>query len=199
MAAAHSGFSLKVVELTASDKTHSHVPAFETDDQKTKLFEANAIAYYVANEQLRGGASLEDRTAVWQWVNYGSQALASAVESWVYPALSLVEATAANVQRAQADLKREFAFLDSVLKTRTYLVGERLTLADIAVAADLWLAFSHVADEAFRKPFGNVNRWFLTVVNQAHFRKAAGEIKLAVKAPVFEGIFYLNISLYFCF
>lgn len=186
VAAAHSGFDLKVVELQASDKSHQHVPAFETQDKKTRLFEANSIAFYVANDQLRGGSSLEERAQVVQWMNYGSTEVASAVASWVYPALSLVESTQQLVQRAKEDLKKEFAFLNEHLKTKTYLVGERLTLADISVAADLLLAYQHVADEAFRKPYGNLNRWFLTVVNQTHFKKAAGEVKLAVKAPEFD-------------
>jgi glutathione S-transferase len=35
--------------------------------------------------------------------------------------------------------------LNEHLKPRTYLVGERLTLADISVAADLLLAYQHVS------------------------------------------------------
>lgn len=184
VAAAHSGANLKVVELQANDKSQAFVPAFESEDKKTKLFEACSIAYFVANDQLRG-TTHEDRTSVIQWVNYGSNDVASAVSSWVFPALSLVESTPQNVQRAKDDLRRVFAHLNETLKTRTYLVGERLTLADICVACDLFLAYKHVADEAFRKPFGNLNRWFLTVVNQAHFKKAAGELTLATKAPEF--------------
>lgn len=148
------------------------------------MHEANAIAYYVSNDQLRG-TSLEDCARVLQWLTYGSTDVASAVASWVYPALSLVESTPQLVQRAQEDLKTVFHCLNEHLKTRTYLVGERLTLADISLAADLLLAYEHVADEAFRQPFANVNRWYLTVANQTHFKKANGEVKLAVKAPEF--------------
>lgn len=76
------------------------------------------------------------------------------------------------------------------LKTRTYLVGERVTLADLSLASDLLLAYQHVADEAFRKPFENLNRWFQTIVNQANFKKVVGEVKLAVKAPEFDAARY---------
>lgn len=185
VAAAYSGFDLKVVELSASDKSRAHVPAFETEDKKVRLHDANAIAYYVANDQLRG-TTPEERAQVVQWLSYGSTDLASAVASWTYPALSLVESTPALVQRARDDLHREFKFLDDLLKQRTWLVGERLSLADISVAADLWLAYEHVADEQFRKPFTHLNRWFTTVVNQTHFKAVAGEIKLSVQAPQFD-------------
>jgi len=184
VAAAYGGANLKVVEVSASDKSRVHVPAFESDDKKTNLFDANAIAYYLSNDQMRG-SSLEDRALVVQWLNYGSTEVESAVASWVYPALSLVEATQQSVQRAKEDLKTVFHCLNEYLKTRTYLVGERLTLADVSLAFDLLLAYQHVADEAFRKPFVNVNRWFQTVVHQENFRKVAGEVTLCAKSAEF--------------
>lgn len=148
------------------------------------MFDANAAAYYVSNDQLRG-VSLEDRAQVVQWVNYGCTEVESAVASWVYPALSLVESTPQLVQKAKDDLKQVFHCLDAHLKTRTFLVGERLTLADVSLAADLLLAYQHVADESFRTPFVNANRWFTTVVNQPNVRKCLGEVVLCVKAPEF--------------
>lgn len=185
VAAAYSGFNLKVVEVNANDKQHEKVPSFETNDKKVHLIETNAIAYYVANDQLRG-VSVEDRARVLQWLNWGSNDVASAVASWVYPSLSLVESTAQAVAQAKSDLKKIFEYLNKFLQTRTYLVGERLTLADISLAADLRLAYEHVADEAFRKPFANVNRWFTTVTQQKNFKSISGEIKLADKALEFD-------------
>lgn len=184
IAAAYSGAQLKVVEVQANDKSHKHVPSFESDDKKVKLFEANAIAYYLSNEQLRG-QSLEAITEIIQWLNYGSTEVESAVASWVYPALSLVESTEQNVKRAKEDLKKIFEFLNEYLKTKTFLVGERLTLADVSLAADLLLAYQHVADQAFRQPFTNLNRWFNTVVNQKHVKSVVGEVKFCEKAAEF--------------
>jgi len=184
VAAAYSGANLKVVTVSPSDKSRAHVPSFESDDKKTNLFEANAIAYYLANDQLRG-SSLEERAQVLQWLNYGSTEVESAVASWVYPSLSLVESSQQNVQHAREDTKRVFQFLNDYLKTRTFLVGERLTLADVSLAFDLLLAYQHVADEAFRRPFVNVNRWFQTVVHQQNVHKVVGEVTLCAQASEF--------------
>ena len=38
----------------------------------------------------------------------------------------------------------------------------------------------------FRKPFGNVNRWFTTIVNQPQVKKVVGAIKLAEKMAQFD-------------
>lgn len=185
VAAEYGGAKLKVVEVQQNDKNHHHVPSFQTDDKKVHLVEDNAIAYYVANDQLRG-SSLEDKAGVIQWLEYGSTEVTSSVASWVYPALGLAESTQQNVQRAKEDLKQVFTCLNDHLKTRTYLVGERITLADIAVAADLLLAYQYVADEQFRKPFDHTNRWFQTIINQAQFKKVVAEVKLAAKAVEFD-------------
>lgn len=41
-------------------------------------------------------------------------------------------------------------------------------------------------DEAFRKDFPNVQRWFLTLVNQPEFKKVMGEVALAKETMKYE-------------
>lgn len=181
IAASFSGFDLKTVELERNDK-RAQVPAFESE--KANLFDANAIAYYVSNDQMRGTTN-EDKATVLQWLNYGGETVSHAVAAWVYPSLSLVESCQPGIEKAKNDLRQVFARVNDYLKTRTFLAGERMTLADVSLACDLLLAFKHVADEKFRKPFGNLNRWFSTVVNQDKVKKVLGEVKLCVEAQEF--------------
>merc|ERR1711899_499119 len=68
----------------------------------------------------------------------------------------------------------------------TYLVGERVTLADVVVACTMISLYQNVLDPGFRKPFGNVNRWFTTVVNQPQVKKVVGTVKLAEKMAQFD-------------
>lgn len=183
VAAAYSGYDLKTVELEQNDK-RPHVPAFESADKKFNLADANAIAYYVANDQMRGTTN-ELKAEVLQWLNYGSESVISAVAAWVYPSLSLVESCPAGLKKAQSDLRQVFGCVNDYLKTRTFLAGERLTLADVSMACDLMMAFQHVADEKFRKPYGNLNRWFATVMNQKKVKAVVGEVTLCVQAQEF--------------
>jgi len=71
--------------------------------------------------------------------------------------------------------------LNNHLADRTFLVGERLSLADIVVATSLHRLYVKVLDAAFRKQFVNTNRWFTTVVNQPNFLAVAGQTTLANK------------------
>ena len=44
-----------------------------------------------------------------------------------------------------------------------------------------------VMDPTFRAPFANVNRWFLTIINQPQFKKILGEVKLCQTMAKFDG------------
>lgn len=84
-------------------------------------------------------------------------------------------------ERAKEDIKVALTILNAQLLTRTYLVGERISLADISVASTLLNLYKEVLDPAYRKPFVNVNRWFTTLINQAQFKAVLGEVKLCEK------------------
>ena len=49
-------------------------------------------------------------------------------------------------EQAKEQLKHVLQVLDQHLRTRTYLVGERITLADVAIACDLLHLFQLVGD-----------------------------------------------------
>lgn len=71
--------------------------------------------------------------------------------------------------------------VNEYLLNHTYLVGERITLADIVVACNLLHLYEHVCDEANRKPYPNLNRWFNTCINQAQFKAILGDFKICQK------------------
>jgi len=48
------------------------------------------------------------------------------------------------------------------------------------------LAYQHVADDHFRQPFPNINRWFTTIINQPQFKKVLPEVKLSTKAVEYD-------------
>ncbi|KAF5302173.1 hypothetical protein FQR65_LT08597 [Abscondita terminalis] len=156
------------------------VPAFESSDGKC-LQDGNAIAYYVANDELRGKNDF-DRAQVLQWICFAESDILPASCAWVFPILGIVEYNKKSFNRSKEDVKAAFSVLNAHLLTRTYLVGERISLADIVVACNLLHLYTHVLENEFRKPFANVNRWFKTIVNQPNFREVVGEVKLCTKA-----------------
>lgn len=160
------------------------VPAFETNDGKC-LTESNAIAYYVANEQLRGKTDLE-RAEVIQWFGFADSEILPASCAWLFPLLGIMQYNKQAVENAKEDVKKALTALNTHLLTRTYLVGERLTLADISVAMTLLNLYQYVLEPSQRKPYQNVNRWFQTVIYQPESIAVIGAFKLADKALEYD-------------
>merc|ERR1711890_60057 len=97
------------------------------------LTESNAIAYYVANEELRGGSDAAARSQVVQWMSMADSDILPAACTWVFPTMGIMQ------------------------------------------------FYKQVMDPAFRGAFGNVNRWFTTVVNQPNAKPVLGEVVLCTK------------------
>ncbi|CAH1262849.1 EEF1G [Branchiostoma lanceolatum] len=194
VAAQYSGAQLNVVsdppafKLGETNKTPDFlkkfplgkVPAFEGKDG-TCLFESNAIAYYLGSDQLRG-TSPKSAALVQQWVNFADSEILPAACSWVYPTLGIMQYN----KGAKEAIKKVLTVLNEYLKTHTFLVDERVSLADISVACNLLLLYQQVLEPAFRQPFVNVNRWFVTCVNQPQFKAVLGVVKLCDKMAQFD-------------
>merc|ERR1712112_167448 len=96
--------------------------------------------------------------------------------------------------RAKEDIKSAMKTLNDHLLTRTFLVGERISLADIAVACTLLNLYKHVLDPSFRKPFLNVTRWFTTVINQPNAKAVIGSFTLCSKMTEFDAKKFAEFS-----
>merc|ERR1711878_191422 len=169
------------------------VPAFEGSDGLL-LTESNAIAYYVANDELRGGSEAAARAQVVQWMAMADNEILPAACTWVFPTMGIMQFNKNATERAKEDVKAALKCLNDHLLTRTFLVGERLTLADIAVATTMLSLYKQVLDPAFRKPFVNVTRWFTTVVNQPNAKAVLGQVTLCTKMAEFDAKKFAEFS-----
>ncbi|XP_067006917.2 alanine--tRNA ligase, cytoplasmic [Anabrus simplex] len=144
------------------------VPALEDVPNKVDLFGCDAIALYLSNSQLKGGDSSLAQAQVLQWMHHARSQVIPCVANWVYPCLGISASACypSNIDQAKKDIARILSCLNSHLLIKTYLVGERITLADISMFCSLLPLYQHVLDPNSRKPYSNVNRWFQTILNQ---------------------------------
>ena len=63
----------------------------------------------------------------------------------VYPCMGILQFNKNQNEHAKEELKNILNLLNHYLSKRTYLVGERITLADITIATDLLLLFQWVS------------------------------------------------------
>jgi len=82
-------------------------------------------------------------------------------------------------------LLRGLNTLEAHLSTRTFLVGERITLADITVASILQHAVSVTVDAAVRAKLINTVRFLETIVHQPKLEAIFGPVQYVEKALQF--------------
>lgn len=82
-------------------------------------------------------------------------------------------------------LTRSITTLNTHLATRTFLVHERISLADINIASMIKNAVAIIIDAELRAKVPNVIRHMETVVNQPKLKDVFGEIEYCEKAKQF--------------
>jgi len=81
-------------------------------------------------------------------------------------------------------LKASCKVLDAHLKDKSFLVGDRLTLADVMCACLLSPCFQTVLDDDFRKAMPNLTKWWSACVTNPAFISRMGVVKPIQKAMI---------------
>jgi len=151
-----------------------------------KLFGSAAIVRYLARKSkgtLYGSNDFE-ASLIEQFISMASMDIELPGNVWVFPILGLIPNNSSAVTKAKGDIRSALDYLNKHLATRTFLVGERITIADIFVACSLYYLYQKVLDSGFRKAYHNTNRWFNTIVHQPEVKSVIGEFKLCDKMEV---------------
>lgn len=138
--------------------------------------EANAISYYLANDQLRGVDEIS-RAQVLQWLSFADNELLQPVVTLVFPQLKILQVSGDELKRANEELVRVVNVLNSHLNDRQYLVGNQVTLADLAVVSYLIPLLQNVWDNEKLAKHANLAKWFNNLVSQKEFA-VLGDLKL---------------------
>jgi len=202
IAAAYSGSNVTVPDFEYGKTNTSpdflkkfplgKVPAFESNG--VFLNESDAISQYVSNDALLGGDCCASRAAVQEYVSFTESEIVPSACTWVFPTLGFTQYNKQETENAMNHLRNCFAKLNNDLLTKTFLVGERITLADITLSTALVMLYVQVLDDKFRASYGNLNRWFLTCINQPNFKKVLGDIKLCETMAVFDKKRYAELQ-----
>jgi len=146
------------------------------------VFENTAILRYLARVHPEAGlygSSVYQAALVDQWVDFGAVELEPVRHIWLLPTKGHIKFDGKAYSEAKKELIDALKLLNEHLLHHTFLVGQQITLADIAIVAALVEPFTDLFDPSIRKGFENVTRWFNTVVNQKAFQNVVPKVELA--------------------
>lgn len=195
IAAAFAGVAVKAVKVDGSSAAPAghgggKLPVLVTPEGV--LSQSNAILRYLGNVREDATLHLAGRSAVEaaqvdQWLDFSSEELEPIAHVLLLastaaePVLGVSEAAVAkSAPAARARLGDVLGVLEAHLTAHTFLVGERVSLADVALSCALLGVFSSVLTSAEREgQFPALTRWFMTCMNQPEFVGVVGSVQLS--------------------
>jgi glutathione S-transferase len=129
------------------------------------LWESNAILQYLAAQKPESGLLPRDERArldvtrwqFWDLAHWDPACATFAFEYVAKRALGMGEPDTAAVAKATPAFESAARVLDAQLKSRTYVTGDALTIADFSLGA--WMTLAEMAHLPVA-PFGEIKRWY---------------------------------------
>ncbi|KAI9709054.1 MAG: hypothetical protein M1820_003500 [Bogoriella megaspora] len=159
----------------------ARVPTFVSNDGYI-LTECIAIAIYITSQNEKTnllGKTKQDYASILRWMSFANSELLPQISGWFRPLIGRDPFNKKSVEDHRKGALEALKVLDDHLLVNTYLVGERLTLADIFVTSMLARGFEYVLDKKWRSENPNVTRFFETIHNQPIYKDVVGDPKLA--------------------
>lgn len=128
------------------------------------------------------GKTKGDYAQILQWISFANSELLTALAAWLSPLRGMAPYNKKTNEEAQAKFEKIVSYLENTLLSKTFLVGERLSLADLVVAAHLARGFEFVLDPSWRESHPNTTRFFTTVVNQHIYKNVAADVPFCEEA-----------------
>lgn len=191
IAAEYNGVTINVnTDLTNASKSPVRkLPILELMDG-TCIFSSQSATRYVASirhDTGLMGKSVGDAACIDAWMDWCTADVELPSCLWFYPVAGYMPFNQTAYDKAKVDLGNALSVLDAHLLHRTYLVGEQITIADIAIVSTLLYPFKLVTDKNYLKNYTNVTRWFTTCVNQPEFIAVIGTVVMCKKELLAEG------------
>jgi hypothetical protein len=128
------------------------------------------------------GKTKQDYASILRWMSFANTDVLSPLGGWFRPIIGRDPYNKKNVDESQKAALAAVHTLEEHLLTHTYLVSERLTLADFFTASILARGFQYFFDKKWREENPNITRWYETVYNVPNYTKVAGKLEFIDEA-----------------
>jgi elongation factor 1-gamma len=133
------------------------------------LTESMAIAIYFTSQNEKTtllGKTKQDYASIVRWMSFANSEVLPTLGSWFRPLIGRDPYNKKMVDDSKAAALKIISVLEQHFLIHTFLVGERITLADLFLASEIARGFQYVLDKEWRAANPNTTRWFETITAQ---------------------------------
>ena len=194
----HTAYVLGI-ELPLEDIKLEEKEKRNTFDQKTptktfpfletkegNISQSDAIIYYLCQKykpELLGQNAFE-KAKIMQWTEFANCEISRCNRSIIYPIFGWDELNKDDYNRDNNKIKEYLKCLEKELEKNEFIIGNKITLADISLFAKTrFLMMFHLPEQMRNKLFPKLNKWFENLMNSKEAMKAYGRTVLC-KTPM---------------
>ena len=151
------------------------LPYLETE--KGNISQSGAIINYICSKYCPEllGQNLFEKAKINQWVEFANCEIARSAKALIYPIFGWAKYEKEKADKENANLKNYLKILNSLLEKNKYILGEKITLADIALFRHLRFFMMFHFPEGMRKSlFPKLTSWFQEIMNSPEAIKSYG-------------------------
>jgi len=156
------------------------VPVLETPEGP--VFESNAILRHfgrLGNDKHLYGTTEFEHTLVDQWIDWNASELDGPIMRQNLVIAGWHDFDKEKNKKDQVDGMKSLRILENHLKVSSHVVGNHLTIADLAIAQTLYFSFRFSWDEKFRtNAFPSITKWFQSIAQHPSFVHVHGKVRL---------------------
>ena len=151
------------------------LPYLETE--KGNISQSAAIKNYICTKYCPEllGQNLFEKAKVDQWVEFANCEIERSAKALIYPIFGWNKYEKEKADKENGNIKNYLKILNSLLEKNKYILGEKITLADIALFRHLRFFMMFHFPEGMRKSlFPKLTSWFQEIMNSPEAIKAYG-------------------------
>ena len=187
--------SLENVDINDTEKRNSLVEKTPTttlpflETQGGNVAESRAINYYLCSKykpELLGETAFE-RAKVNQWIEFACHEINNCNKSIIYPLFGWSDFCKEKSDKDNAKIKDHLKLIEKELSKNEYIVGSKLTLADITLFRYLrCLMMFHFPEKMRKNMLPKTEKWFAKIMNSPEAIEGYGNTVLC-KTPMKAG------------
>lgn len=127
------------------------------------------------------GKNAAEYAEILRWLSFSTSEVLTTIAKVFKPISGKAPYNKKQVDEALEYLEKVNSVFEDRLTKYTYLVGERITLADYFSACLIVRGFNYIYGAEWRKAHPAITRWFTTVVSQPFLKNVLGEVELIAK------------------
>ena len=129
------------------------------------------------------GHTKQDYASIVRWLSFANMELLPNIGGWFLPLVGREPYNQKNIRDSEAKTLKAVGVLEQHLLVNTFLVGERITLADLFTTGIVARGFQYVFGKEWREKHPCTTRWFETIYNQPIYQEVADKLSF-IDEPV---------------